>query len=42
MQNYMEKVRPEVSIRPELDIGYKIDGQSIGLFEMRADLKWRG
>ena len=35
MENYLERVRPEESIRDQLDIGYNIDGQSIELFEIR-------
>jgi hypothetical protein len=37
MENYISKVRPPEEIRAELDIGYKIDNQSIFLFEIRPD-----
>jgi len=32
---YVEARRPPPNIRPELDIGYRIEHQSIELFEMR-------
>jgi hypothetical protein len=35
MENWMERIRPPHHIRPELDISYKIDKQSIILFEIR-------
>lgn len=35
MENYLDKIRPPEEIRPKLDLGYKIDGQSIELFEIR-------
>lgn len=35
MENYLEKVRPEEAIRDQLDIGYKITGQSVEIFEIR-------
>jgi hypothetical protein len=35
MTAYLEKVRPPVHIRKELDIAYRIDNQSIELFEIR-------
>ena len=35
MENYIEKVRPPEDIRKELDIGYKIKGQSVVLVEIR-------
>lgn len=35
MENYMAKVRPRPEIRPQLDLGYEIDGQSIILNEIR-------
>jgi hypothetical protein len=31
----MEKRRPQVSIRSKLDLGYRISGQSVELFEIR-------
>ena len=35
LENYIEKHRPPEHIRPELDIGYRIENQSIYLFEIR-------
>ena len=35
MENYLSKNRPPVEIRPELDLGYEITGQSVILFEIR-------
>ena len=35
MENYVERARPPQRIRNELDIGYKIDNQSIILLEIR-------
>jgi len=37
---YLERARPPVAIRPELDLGYRIDGQSVQIFEIRP--RWRG
>jgi hypothetical protein len=34
---FMERRRPPPEIRPKLDLGYKIDGQSVELFEIRPD-----
>jgi hypothetical protein len=38
MENFLVKKRPPVHIRPKLDIGYKIEDQSIYIFEVRP--KW--
>jgi len=35
MENYIERTRPPEHIRHDLDIGYRIDNQSIILFEIR-------
>ncbi len=35
MEGYLERTRPPVQIRNELEIAYRIDNQSIGLFEVR-------
>lgn len=35
MENFIARRRPEAHIRPKLDIGYKIDGQSIIVHEIR-------
>ena len=40
MNEYIERHRPPVHIRPELDIGYRISGQSVEIFEIRP--AWRG
>ncbi|HOP40539.1 MAG TPA: DUF3024 domain-containing protein [Geobacteraceae bacterium] len=36
---YLEKHRPPVEIRNELDLGYRMEGQSIEIFEIRP--AWR-
>ncbi len=35
MENFMEEIRPPEEIRDQLDISYKIDGQSIVIYEIR-------
>jgi hypothetical protein len=35
MENFLAKRRPPEHIRPELDIGYKIEGQSVYVLEIR-------
>ncbi len=35
MENWMERIRPPLHIRSQLDIGYKIDNQNIIVFEIR-------
>lgn len=35
MENFIGRVRPPEDIRSQLDIGYKIDGQSIYIVEIR-------
>jgi Protein of unknown function (DUF3024) len=35
MENFLSKKRPPEHIRPKLDIGYKIEEQSIFIFEIR-------
>ena len=35
MENFIEKRRPPVHIRPKLDIDYRIDGQSVTIVEVR-------
>jgi hypothetical protein len=39
MENFMDKFRPKEEIRDQLDISYKIDGQSIVIYEIRPDWK---
>jgi len=39
MDNFIDKIRPPKEMRPQLDISYKIDKQSIILFEIRPN--WR-
>ena len=34
---FMDEVRPPVHIRPELDIGYTVIGQTVDIFEIRPD-----
>jgi hypothetical protein len=36
---FMEQRRPPVHIRSELDLGYRIEGQSVEIFEIRPDWK---
>ncbi len=36
---YVNKRRPPVHIRPDLDIGYRIKGQSVEIFEIRP--RWK-
>ena len=35
MENYIDKIRPEEEMRDQLDISYKIEGQSIFITEIR-------
>jgi hypothetical protein len=35
MGNFIEKKRPPVHVRPQLDIDYRIDGQSVTVVEVR-------
>lgn len=35
MENFVERIRPPEEIRKNLDIGYKIEDQSIYVFEIR-------
>lgn len=35
MEAFLERERPPAHIRPELDVGYKIEGQSIIIHEIR-------
>ena len=37
LAEFMERRRPPPHIRPELDIGYRISGQSVEIFEIRPD-----
>lgn len=39
MEAYLEKHLPAPHIRPELDLGYRIRGQSVEIFEIRP--VWR-
>lgn len=39
LARFMEKRRPPAHIRPKLDLGYRIEGQSVTLLEIRPD--WR-
>lgn len=35
MENFLSRNRPEKEIREQLDLGYRLDGQSIFIFEIR-------
>jgi len=35
MEHFLEKERPPEHVRPQLDIDYRIDGQSVIIFEIR-------
>ncbi len=37
MEQYLERNRPPQEIRSQLDIGYRIDNQSVIIFEIRPD-----
>jgi len=37
MENFMDRFRPKEEIRNELDISYRIDRQSIIIYEIRPD-----
>jgi hypothetical protein len=37
LAKFMERGRPPPEIRPKLDLGYRIVGQSVELFEIRPD-----
>lgn len=36
MENFIESIRPAVQIRDEVDLSYKIEGQSVVVFEIRS------
>lgn len=36
---YIESRRPPVHIRPELDLGYRFEGQSVEIFEIRPPVQ---
>lgn len=35
LENYIEKIRPEEALRDKVDVAYKIENQSIIIFEIR-------
>ncbi len=37
MENFIGKIRPEEEIRDQVDISYRIDDQSIYIYEIRPD-----
>ena len=39
LARFLERRRPPPHIRPQLDLGYRIKGQSVEIFEIRPD--WR-
>jgi hypothetical protein len=41
LARFMERRRPPVHIRPELDLEYRFDGQSVEIFETRPDRRDR-
>ena len=41
MATYIEKIRPNVEIRAKLDIAFRVDGQSVYVYEIRPDLNGR-
>ena len=40
VSTFIEQRRPAPHIRPELDLGFRIEGQSVVIFEVRP--VWRG
>lgn len=40
MDAFMQQRRPPPQIRPELDLGFHVSGQSVEIFEIRP--RWRG
>lgn len=40
VKRYIDKRRPPPDVRPELDLGYRVQGQSVEIFEIRP--VWRG
>lgn len=40
VQKYLDERRPPVHIRAELDLGYRMNGQSVEMFEIRP--VWQG
>jgi hypothetical protein len=39
MENWMERIRPPLAIRSEVDISYKIEDQRIIIFEIRPSFR---
>lgn len=37
IENYLSYIRPEEEMRSKIDIGYRIDKQSVFIFEIRPD-----
>ena len=42
MENYMDKMRPPEEMRNKVDFGYRIDDQSVILFELRPTMRAGG
>ena len=40
MDAFMQQRRPPPLVRPELDLGFRVSGQSVEIFEIRP--RWRG
>ena len=39
MEGFLKRRRPPPSIRPQLDIGYRVKGQSVEIFEIRPSFR---
>ena len=39
LDEHLEKIRPPAHLRPELDLGYRIENQSVILFEIRPHFR---
>jgi hypothetical protein len=39
LENYIEKIRPEEAIRDKVDVAYKIENQSIIIYEIRPNFR---
>ncbi len=42
MENFLTKIRPPENLRNQLDVGYKIEDQSIIIFEIRPNYVIKG
>lgn len=39
LENYIEKIRPEEALRDKVDVAYKIENQSIIIYEIRPSFR---